>query len=156
MQPACAACLQPIRSRQDVVITGTEVLHKACARLGIQTELARVRECLASANADRGRALREKATAEAAHDTDRQRMLNEVLELRRIVTRLRDDLDSARSLTAAHERAWRVERAALLEREAAARRSTPEPASQPTTEPPREPQREIDGTSVRFSLLEFD
>jgi hypothetical protein len=60
MSATCAACLRPIRSRQDLVIAGTEVLHRACARGGIQTELARVRECLASANADRARALREK------------------------------------------------------------------------------------------------
>jgi len=151
--PTCAACLRPIASRQDLVVSGFEVMHKACARLGMQTELARVRECLASANADRARALREKTSAE-----ENVRHQNyKLAELHKRVTRLRVELSNAeiaRTRAEQTEAARRIEIAAL--RAQLDSRSTPEPATQRETEPQIESQREEDGTAVRFSLLELD
>lgn len=86
MTPTCAACLQPIVRPQRFLLIGTECVHRACARAGMTTQVARLQAQVADANVTIERMRREAlqagdrlATA-IRHLEAAQRRRDEILE----------------------------------------------------------------------------
>lgn len=147
MGATCAVCLQPIVTRNDVRVSGTEVMHRACAATGQETigwrnkrELADLRAQLAQAQ---GGVARQRDTLARVRAANR--------ELERLLTEANCDRDLAQ---ASQAQAADAMAELLQERDAALAELAKRPPAQPSTVAPEEDQR--DATEQRFSLLELD
>lgn len=161
MSPTCAACLYPIIGRDSFVISGTEVVHKACARAGRQTELWRTREQLAEIRRAALSAISEardtvrKATdrvEQSRRDVDAMRATVRTAEDRRRLAEARcADLENSRAATAQQRDRARQERDAVMARSMVSQSATPE-STPDTTFNENDPM----GIAARFALLELD
>lgn len=155
--PRCAACLLPIE-RGTFVITGTEVIHKACARAGRTTRSWTLLADLAKSKA----ALREAIRSHSALST-------RITSLEEAAPRILRDLEDARrSKTTVMARAANAQLQHRADLEAAQREIadltrriaalTP-PAAESTVATPVDNATDLpvgDAWVERFRLLEFD
>lgn len=151
MPATCAVCLQPIVTRNDVRVSGTEVMHRSCAASGQETvgwrqkrQIAELREALTFAQEC------EKRQA-ALLRKERERVDRAVLAADRRVDNAGAERDAALSdqVRAEIARDVAIRELNIVRAELAKRTPTPE-----VTPPPAEDTR--DATVIRFSLLDLD
>jgi ribosome-binding protein aMBF1 (putative translation factor) len=143
----CAVCLRPIVTRDDIRVSGTEIMHRSCAAAGRETvgwrtqrEVADLRAQLAQAQ---GGADRERGSAVRARAT--------VREVERLLVAANSERDLAQE---AQVKAADAMAKLLRERDAALAELARYPVQPNVTSNPDEDVR--DGAEQRFSLLELD
>lgn len=145
--PECAICLKDIPAGGKFVLTGTEVVHRACALTGKQTIGWRNRQALADTNAKLG-VLITSASTKAAEVRGLKVDLG-VERSQRMA--LQHDLEVLNQANIAMART-------LLEyqRELTEARRVVAPAPVPAASPPVTESSPVeDDASIRFSLLEL-
>lgn len=146
MPATCAICQQPIIARNDVRVSGTEVMHRACAMSGQETvgsrqsrEIADLRVALATA--------REGARQQLIFH---QKQVHRAERAEREIAEAIADRDAARAAEAAADR---LVTQALRERDEA-RTQLAQRTQALDVSPSSEDSR--DATEIRFSLLDMD
>lgn len=155
MSASCAICLAPIPTGTKFVITGSEVVHPACARSGRVTQVWLLRRELARAveqsersatTAARAVETTTRATAEAVQ------LRADLAEMRRTLKRTATEGKRARDQVLKEQALREADRQAHADELEELRRSSGLPAPRPS--PQSTTMR--DDTEIRFSLLELD
>lgn len=142
MDAVCAICEQPITKSMRFVIAGTEVMHRACARSGRPTVLARLESTLAVMEQEI--AAKERILVEAG------------AAIKRLQDQLRDRGSESRDQRALID-GLRSRESALKNRLEAVQSQIAAVGDPVEVEPVATPDADQkDGTEQRFSLLEFD
>ncbi len=145
MTPTCAACLSPITNRDQFVIAGTEVVHKAC--VGRETVGWRNKRLLAATES-------RLATLERQVPEVRAEMQRINADLRRSLTDLHQ-VEEELLLERGRSNALRKEALALGEANASLREAQRQVSVAPIAVPISR-EEGLDDAGLRFSLLELD
>ncbi len=145
MSATCAVCLQPIVTRHEVAVSGTEVMHRRCAAAGRETVGWKAKREIADLRAGLARA-EERAKRELAHHQQAmlfadQRLDNAYNERDHAIAE-RDEAERARDS---------VMRDLNMLRADLAKRPPPQEAETAAQQPEYGKDAE-----TRFSLLELD
>lgn len=157
MTPACAICLQPLGAGEKFLLSGTEVMHRACAGTGRKTRGQLLEEGYRNALADLQHARSQLHNEEGRRRREADSHALREAQATRQATKERDE----------HRQRVRVLEGALEDARLALALSAPRPPAPPThsasetraevsTSRPNDENDNRDGTVVRFSLLEFE
>ena len=142
MSATCAICQQPIVTRQDVRVSGTEIMHRSCAAAGGETigwrqgkEIADLRRQLVQAQESAARAI-----ASQREQREQWRSTTNVLS----------------DLVRAHEETTAALATVTRERDTLRSELAKRPVVQQPSEPPPTQEEYGKDAEVRFSLLELD
>lgn len=140
-------CLQPIVARQDVRISGSEVMHRTCAASGQKTTFWRQSEQIAVLRAALAAAESGQRQAELARD----RVLARMEDMQRATSSVEAENQALRQNAAAQGGVVAELRQQLVAAQAQVRAQSK--SHTPTSETP---QDDRDPSEVRFSLLDLD
>ncbi len=150
LMSTCASCLQPIVNQQQLVVIGTEVVHRGCVRPGMTTLHSRDHEALRNTQ----QALSEMTAAKERAERALATLTEQRNRLQKAASRHDAQLMLARAtLRVEAERLLNEQLAVVAElrRELAATRVAQSTAVTPVHEP-----EQRDDAVQRFALLELD
>lgn len=151
MAATCAACMQPIVSRAQLVVMDTEVLHKQC--VGQITELWRSRKAVAEALPAVVAANKKIARATAEYEALEGRLA--VMQRRAVAAEQKlGDVESMRDALTEHNRELRRDMAAL--RAEIESRAAPVPVAPPIAPEPAVRDQDLESAAARFAMLDLD
>ena len=149
MSATCAVCALPVVTRDDVRVSGTEVMHRVCAASGRETIGWRLQR----ENADLQVKIAQLEGRQARIEATQQHLVTQLENAQNTATQLREEhagfgrqFDRVQTVLVQVTRERDEARAELAKRSA----SNPEPA------PAEREKQHQDDTVVRFALLELD
>jgi hypothetical protein len=149
----CAICLQPIVTRNDVRVFGTEVMHRACAASGQETIGSRQRAQIAELRLALAAAQEGERRQTIFYQQMRHRAENAIRSARLADERV-DNAGAERDLAVEREVRATIARDAAIRERDAARADLAKRNPDVVLPTPAEDTR--DGSVIRYSLLELD